>query len=142
MFCFKGVVAFFVNLTSYWIIGNTSPLAYNVLGQLKLSLTLLGGFVLFDDPLRPIQLIGVITTLIGCMLYTHIKVRKRQMDFLFPSLNDWLLRRDFYFDVDDLLLWPLQMREEKQKLIDKEDRVVFNVKRPLTCTLWMCVKCE
>lgn len=56
-------------------------MAYNVLGQLKLSLTLLGGYLLFDDPLKPVQLVGVIMTVVGCMLYTHNKVSKT-IDFL------------------------------------------------------------
>ncbi|XP_022656144.1 solute carrier family 35 member E3-like isoform X1 [Varroa destructor] len=95
MVLLTGLVAFVVNLTSYWIIGNTSPMAYNVLGQLKLSLTLLGGYLLFDDPLKPVQLVGVIMTVVGCMLYTHNKVC-----------------------------------EQRRRLTDKQDHVVFSAKKP------------
>ncbi|CAN7989473.1 unnamed protein product, partial [Ixodes hexagonus] len=69
-----GVVAFLVNLSIYWIIGNTSAVTYNVVGHTKVLLILLGGFVVFQDPLHPVQGLGLMLTLSGVFMYTHFKV--------------------------------------------------------------------
>ncbi|XP_014476132.1 PREDICTED: solute carrier family 35 member E3-like [Dinoponera quadriceps] len=75
MVVLSGVVAFFVNLTSYWIIGKTSPLTYNMVGHSKFCLLLLGGAILFRETLALNQLIGIILTLIGIMLYAHVNMK-------------------------------------------------------------------
>lgn len=90
---FSGVVAFLVNLSIYWIIGNTSAvtyppaaggvwlgggwdvsaaesfvfwfsfclldstLSYNMFGHFKFCITLVGGYLLFHDPLSLNQVI-------------------------------------------------------------------------------------
>ncbi|CAG5126141.1 unnamed protein product, partial [Candidula unifasciata] len=56
-------VAFTVNLSIFWIIGNTSPVTYNMIGHLKFCMTLLGGYLLFQDPIQSLQLIGIVTTI-------------------------------------------------------------------------------
>lgn len=72
-----GVVAFLVNLSIYWVIGNTSAVTYNVAGHLKLILVLLGGFIVFQDPVHTEQAIGIMCTLIGVGLYTYFKVQQQ-----------------------------------------------------------------
>ncbi|XP_071807532.1 solute carrier family 35 member E3-like isoform X2 [Asterias amurensis] len=74
----SGCVAFSVNLSIYWIIGNTSPVTYNMVGHLKFCLTLLGGFLLFGDTLQFNQLVGVSLTLSGIIVYTHFKVKEQE----------------------------------------------------------------
>ncbi|XP_077566026.1 solute carrier family 35 member E3 [Stigmatopora nigra] len=71
---FSGVVAFLVNLSIYWIIGNTSAVTYNMFGHFKFCLTLVGGYVLFQDPLSFNQALGILCTLVGILSYTHIKL--------------------------------------------------------------------
>ncbi|XP_032683337.1 solute carrier family 35 member E3-like [Odontomachus brunneus] len=75
MVVLSGVVAFFVNLTSYWIIGKTSPLTYNMVGHSKFCLLLLGGALLFRETLAINQLIGITLTLVGIILYAHVKMK-------------------------------------------------------------------
>lgn len=75
MVALSGVVAFFVNLTSYWIIGKTSPLTYNMVGHSKFCLLLLGGSVLFQETLAINQVIGITLTLLGIILYAHVKMK-------------------------------------------------------------------
>ncbi|XP_003701249.2 solute carrier family 35 member E3-like [Megachile rotundata] len=70
----SGIIAFFVNLTSYWIIGKTSPLTYNMAGHFKLCLLLLGGSLFFHETLAINQVIGITLTLIGIILYAHVKI--------------------------------------------------------------------
>ncbi|XP_043277216.1 solute carrier family 35 member E3-like [Venturia canescens] len=75
MILLSSVVAFFVNLTSYWIIGHTSPLTYNMLGHTKFCLLLLGGSIVFQESLDLNQAIGISLTMIGILLYARVKMR-------------------------------------------------------------------
>ncbi|KAK3585822.1 hypothetical protein CHS0354_038344 [Potamilus streckersoni] len=84
MVLFSGVIAFSVNLSIFWIIGNTSPVTYNMVGHLKFCLTLLGGYVLFHDSLQFLQVLGIFTTLAGIIAYTHFKMEERKKPVL-PS---------------------------------------------------------
>ncbi|XP_031830246.1 solute carrier family 35 member E3-like [Nomia melanderi] len=78
MIVLSGIVAFFVNLTSYWIIGKTSPLTYNMVGHSKFCLLLLGGSLIFHETLAMNQVIGITLTLIGIILYAHVKMKDAQ----------------------------------------------------------------
>ncbi|KAG8431200.1 hypothetical protein GDO86_019260 [Hymenochirus boettgeri] len=77
MVLLSGFVAFTVNLSIYWIIGNTSPVTYNMFGHFKFCITLLGGYVLFKDPLSLNQGLGIVCTLLGILAYTHIKMNEQ-----------------------------------------------------------------
>lgn len=74
----SGCVAFTVNLSIYWIIGNTSPITYNMVGHMKFCLTLLGGYFLFHDPLATNQLLGIAMTFTGVIVYTHLKLKEQE----------------------------------------------------------------
>ncbi|WAR25439.1 S35E3-like protein [Mya arenaria] len=74
----SGMVAFMVNLSIFWIIGNTSPVTYNMVGHMKFCLTMLGGFLLFADVLNIYQLAGIFTTFSGVMGYTHFKMKENK----------------------------------------------------------------
>ncbi|XP_067009398.2 solute carrier family 35 member E3 isoform X2 [Anabrus simplex] len=80
------VVAFFVNISIYWIIGNTSPLTYNMVGHLKFCLTVLGGVLLFEDPLHVNQGVGILLTVIGITAYAHVKLKEQKP--LLKTLED------------------------------------------------------
>ncbi|CAH3141647.1 unnamed protein product [Porites lobata] len=82
----SGVVAFSVNLSIYWIIGNTSPVTYNMVGHLKFCIILLGGYFIFHDPLAINQMLGVATTLSGIIAYTHFKLAEQNVLKL-PTVN-------------------------------------------------------
>ncbi|XP_063988969.1 solute carrier family 35 member E3-like isoform X2 [Diachasmimorpha longicaudata] len=71
----SSIVAFFVNLTSYWIIGYTSPLTYNMVGHCKFCLLLLGGAIIFHESLAFNQTTGIALTLGGIILYAHVKMK-------------------------------------------------------------------
>ncbi|RVE56519.1 hypothetical protein OJAV_G00221890 [Oryzias javanicus] len=75
---FSGVVAFLVNLSIYWIIGNTSAVTYNMFGHFKFSITLVGGYLLFHDPLSLNQVLGILCTLAGILSYTHFKLAEQE----------------------------------------------------------------
>ncbi|XP_076180169.1 solute carrier family 35 member E3-like isoform X2 [Ptiloglossa arizonensis] len=75
MIVLSGIIAFFVNLTSYWIIEKTSPLTYNMVGHSKFCLLLLGGSLIFHETLAINQVIGITLTLTGIILYAHVEMR-------------------------------------------------------------------
>ncbi|XP_068162740.1 solute carrier family 35 member E3 [Antennarius striatus] len=74
----SGVMAFLVNLSIYWIIGNTSPVTYNMFGHFKFCITLTGGYLLFHDPLSLNQALGIVCTLAGILSYTHFKLLEQE----------------------------------------------------------------
>ncbi|MBN3313562.1 S35E3 protein, partial [Atractosteus spatula] len=78
MVLLSGIIAFLVNLSIYWIIGNTSPVTYNMFGHFKFCITLLGGYVLFQDPLSLNQGFGIMCTLLGILSYTHFKITEQE----------------------------------------------------------------
>lgn len=80
MVMLSGAVAFFVNLTSYWIIGKTSPLSYNMLGHSKFCLLLLGGALIFHETLAINQFIGITLTLMGIISYTYLIMKDDRFD--------------------------------------------------------------
>ncbi|XP_060830083.1 solute carrier family 35 member E3-like isoform X1 [Bombus pascuorum] len=86
MVVLSAIIAFFVNLTSYWIIGKTSPLTYNMVGHSKFCLLLLGGSLIFHETLAINQVIGITLTLVGIILYAHVKMKDTQV--VVPDCED------------------------------------------------------
>ncbi|KAM8974016.1 solute carrier family 35 member E3 [Pelodytes ibericus] len=80
MVLFSGVIAFTVNLSIYWIIGNTSPVTYNMFGHFKFCITLVGGYILFKDPLSLNQGLGILCTIVGILTYTHFKLNEQEVN--------------------------------------------------------------
>ena len=78
IFCLalSGLLAFLVNLTTFIIINNTSPITYNVMGHFKTCLIIFWGLILFgrsgQDDKR--SLIGFSIALGGIFWYSSIKL--------------------------------------------------------------------
>jgi solute carrier family 35 protein E3 len=47
-----------------------------MVGHIKFCLTVLGGFLLFQEPLHLNQGVGIILTVLGVTAYAHVKVKK------------------------------------------------------------------
>ncbi|CAF0886902.1 unnamed protein product [Adineta steineri] len=73
----SGIVAFVVNLSVYWVIKNTSPLTYNMIGHMKTVSILVGGLLLFQDTLNFKQFTGIMLTLFGLFAYTFVRMREQ-----------------------------------------------------------------
>jgi solute carrier family 35 protein E3 len=69
----SGVLSFAVNLSIFLVIGQTSPVAYNVLGHFKLVCILGSGFVFFHEDANFNKVIGTLLTLLGVLIYTHLQ---------------------------------------------------------------------
>jgi len=48
-----------------------------MVGHCKFCVTLIGGFLLFNDPIATNQLLGILSTLSGIALYTYFKMREQ-----------------------------------------------------------------
>jgi len=72
----SAILAFFVNISTYFIIGNTSPVTYNVVGHFKTCVVLAGGFIIFNYPIILRNIGGIVLTLFGVFLYTYFKLGK------------------------------------------------------------------
>lgn len=66
--------SFFVNITIYYVIGNTSAVTYNMFGHFKFVCTMVGGFLIFRDPISSRQFLGIILTCLGIGFYTKFKL--------------------------------------------------------------------
>lgn len=78
VWCFvflSSVIAFSINLTIFLIIGSTSPVTYNMAGHLKFCLTFVVGYLFFHDVISLNQILGVLCTLAGVIMYSHIKLK-------------------------------------------------------------------
>jgi len=73
-----------MNLSTYWILGLTSPITYQVLGQVKTCLIVLLGYMLFDVRVTPtwlcIRLSGVFVACVGAFSYATLKRRQMQSE--------------------------------------------------------------
>ena len=67
------ILAVFVNGATFYLIGKTSPLSYQMMGHLKTVLTLGGGFILFDADVNRRSVLGVALAFAGCLWYTYLK---------------------------------------------------------------------
>lgn len=68
-----------VNITVYYIIRRTSVLTYAVFSKLKTCTVVLVGSVLFtSESLKPLQIIGILITIIGTAVYSSIKIYERR----------------------------------------------------------------
>ncbi|XP_075725010.1 solute carrier family 35 member E3-like [Rhipicephalus microplus] len=64
-----------LTLTMQWLLGRTSALTYQVLGHVKMCVTLIACAIVFDENLKLMQQAGVFLTLCGAVLYTAFKSR-------------------------------------------------------------------
>ena len=51
--------------------------SYNMVGHCKFCVTLVGGFLLFKDPIATNQLLGILSTVSGIAAYTYLKLREQ-----------------------------------------------------------------
>ena len=65
-----------VNLATFFLLGKTSPVSYQVMGHLKTVLVLGGGFLFFDTDANIENMAGVGVAFLGCVLYAYLKDRE------------------------------------------------------------------
>jgi solute carrier family 35 protein E3 len=70
----SAVLAFLVNLSTYIVIGATSPVTYNMIGHSKLVVIILSSYLVFGERQSMIGMTGVAAAVAGIMAYAHIRM--------------------------------------------------------------------
>ena len=65
-----------VNAATFYLLGKTSPVSYQVMGHLKTVLVLGGGFLFFDTDANATNIAGTGMAFMGCLLYGYLKDRE------------------------------------------------------------------
>ena len=78
------VCAFGVNLSTYYIVGKTSSLTYNIVSQGKTASLFAGGVFLFGDSFTGFQMIGLFIAAIGIFFYTKDNMNKQKTKNILP----------------------------------------------------------
>lgn len=75
-----GLLAFLVNSSVIWCIKDDAAIGYNMVGQLKTLLIVFVGSALFGELLTIKQIISILFTTAGCLIYVYItyKTKERQ----------------------------------------------------------------
>lgn len=74
---FTGALALCVNISIFLVIGKTSPVTYNVVGNGKTAFLLCIDFLVFGRPFDAANFLGMCITLSGVIWYTSRKMRPR-----------------------------------------------------------------
>ncbi|CAF0886368.1 unnamed protein product [Rotaria sp. Silwood1] len=73
-----GLLAFIVNSSVIWCIKDDAAIGYNMVGQLKTLFIVFVGSALFGEILTIKQIISVLFTTIGCLIYVYITYRTKE----------------------------------------------------------------
>eukprot|EP00735_Rhodelphis_limneticus_P012375 TRINITY_DN5628_c0_g1::TRINITY_DN5628_c0_g1_i1::g.12056::m.12056 TRINITY_DN5628_c0_g1::TRINITY_DN5628_c0_g1_i1::g.12056 ORF type:complete len:314 (+),score=44.62,sp/F4IHS9/UXT1_ARATH/39.10/7e-60,TPT/PF03151.11/4.1e+02,TPT/PF03151.11/2.5e-22,EamA/PF00892.15/64,EamA/PF00892.15/72,EamA/PF00892.15/8.2e-05,UAA/PF08449.6/0.0045,EmrE/PF13536.1/5.7e+02,EmrE/PF13536.1/9.7,EmrE/PF13536.1/0.015 TRINITY_DN5628_c0_g1_i1:126-1067(+) len=63
-----------VNITNFFVLGETSPITYQVVGHLKTCVILILGFFCFGEEIVLRNVAGIIVALSGMILYSYVKL--------------------------------------------------------------------
>lgn len=74
---FTGVLALCVNVSIFLVIGKTSAVTYNVVGNGKTAFLFVVDFLVFGRPFLPANVFGMVLTLSGVIWYTQLKLKAR-----------------------------------------------------------------
>lgn len=74
---FTGLLALCVNISIFLVIGKTSAVTYNVVGNGKTAFLFCVDFIFFGRPFAPTNVFGMGTTLAGVVWYTQLKLKAR-----------------------------------------------------------------
>jgi multidrug transporter EmrE-like cation transporter len=84
--CLIAVVASFL---AYSVVDNTSTLTYNMLGDIKFIVTIIVGYMIFDEDMTEQQMAAVFVVLIGLTVYTGFKTKKVAIEINPPFCQDF-----------------------------------------------------
>lgn len=74
---FTGALALCVNVSIFLVIGKTSAVTYNVVGNGKTAFLFCVDFLLFGRPFEPANVFGMTLTLAGVIWYTQLKLKAK-----------------------------------------------------------------
>lgn len=71
---FSGFIVFLNNVLTLYVVDKVRPLTYNVISQIKMLLTLLLGYLMFNEGLSAVQILGVIVNVFASITLYYFKV--------------------------------------------------------------------
>ena len=75
-----GVLAFLVNSSVIWCIKDDAAIGFNMVGQLKTLFIVFVGSVLFGELLTVKQVISILFTTAGCIIYVYVTYQTRESE--------------------------------------------------------------
>ena len=76
----SGLLAFLVNSSVIWCIKDDAAIGYNMIGQLKTLLIVFIGSALFGELLTIKQIISILFTTAGCLIYVYITYKTKERE--------------------------------------------------------------
>eukprot|EP00243_Klebsormidium_subtile_P002732 TRINITY_DN15529_c0_g1_i1.p1 TRINITY_DN15529_c0_g1~~TRINITY_DN15529_c0_g1_i1.p1 ORF type:complete len:348 (+),score=66.76 TRINITY_DN15529_c0_g1_i1:263-1306(+) len=80
-------IAILVNLSTFLVLGKTSPVTYQVLGHLKTCLVLALGFVAFKTPVTFRNILGICIALGGMVYYSYVSIQEAKKKAVMDKLD-------------------------------------------------------
>ena len=84
----SALLAFLVNLSTYAVIGATSPLTYNMIGHSKLVVIILSSYLFFGEKQSFMGVLGVASAVAGIVAYAHIRMTAQTSESKRDELRD------------------------------------------------------
>lgn len=82
---FPGVLAFLMTSSEFALLKRTSVVTLSICGIFKEVVTITTANLVFEDPLTPINLTGLVVTIASIGLYNYMKIKKMREDHLLKA---------------------------------------------------------
>ncbi|KAL8216208.1 hypothetical protein R6Q57_023045 [Mikania cordata] len=69
----SGVTAFCLNFSIFYVIHSTTAVTFNVAGNLKVAFAVAFSWMIFKNPISPMNAFGCAVTLVGCTFYGYVR---------------------------------------------------------------------
>ncbi|XP_052202537.1 UDP-galactose transporter 1-like [Diospyros lotus] len=69
----SGVLAFCLNFSIFYVIHSTTAVTFNVAGNLKVAVAVTCSWLIFRNPISPLNAFGCGITLVGCTFYGYVR---------------------------------------------------------------------
>ena len=77
---FPGCIAFLMTASEFALLQRTSVVTLSIAGIFKEVVTISAASVVFEDKLTPVNLVGLIVTLVAIIAYNYIKIMKMRSE--------------------------------------------------------------
>uniref|UniRef100_A0ACD5WGQ4 Uncharacterized protein n=1 Tax=Avena sativa TaxID=4498 RepID=A0ACD5WGQ4_AVESA len=81
----SGVLAFCLNFSIFYVIHSTTAVTFNVAGNFKVAVAVLVSWLIFRNPISPMNATGCAITLAGCTFYGYVRHLISQQQSAYPG---------------------------------------------------------
>ncbi|KAI9767438.1 MAG: Triose-phosphate Transporter [Geoglossum simile] len=86
MLIFPGVIAFLMTSSEFALLQRTSVVTLSICGIFKEVITISAAAIVFHDPLTPVNLSGLLITIISIAAYNYIKIKKMRQESVLETV--------------------------------------------------------